>query len=318
MENSQLKGRHFSTYGTEGSDKGWDLFICHASEDKDEVVRPLVKALVKEGLRVWYDEFSLTIGDPLRRSIDKGLAQSKYGLVVLSPYFFAKNWPQTELDGLAARERDGKKVILPIWYGVDESFIRKFSPTLADRVAVLATKGTDFIVKAILKVVRPQETEVDPDKKQEDRKKEKDSSQFMEAFTNLACMTVSNTTEDLLESYNVIASNDNPSIAIRQITKEIQEKVKKLKETGEEFRLKMKEADKEPNEEQRQAAVAMNGALYNVFLVAASLLERIPEKIEKRKKIGKPQTPQEIFELIGNELRDLREKWSKDRISSKE
>lgn len=92
--------------------KEWDLFISHASEDKGEIVRPLVDALVSAGYRVWYDEFTLTIGDSLRRSIDKGLAQSKYGLVILSPNFFAKNWPQTELDGLAARERNGNKVVL--------------------------------------------------------------------------------------------------------------------------------------------------------------------------------------------------------------
>ena len=81
------------------NNKEWDLFICHASEDKKEIVRPLVKALIKEGFRVWYDEFTLTMGDRLRRSIDKGLAQSKYGIVILSPNFFKKNWPQTELNG---------------------------------------------------------------------------------------------------------------------------------------------------------------------------------------------------------------------------
>jgi hypothetical protein len=71
--------------------KKWDIFICHASEDKEEIVRPMAKALLDEGLRVWYDEFTLTLGDHLRRSIDKGLALSRYGLVVLSPNFFAKN-----------------------------------------------------------------------------------------------------------------------------------------------------------------------------------------------------------------------------------
>lgn len=134
--------------------KEWDVFICHASEDKDGIVRPLARALVEEGLRVWYDEFTLTLGDHLRRSIDKGLALSRYGVVVLSPNFFAKEWPQTELDGLTARERDGVKVILPVWHNVDEPYVRRFSPTLAGRVAVSTQRGLEIVVREILNVVR--------------------------------------------------------------------------------------------------------------------------------------------------------------------
>ena len=50
----------------------YDVFISHASEDKDTVVRPLANALLQRGLKVWYDEFELKIGDSLRRKIDKG------------------------------------------------------------------------------------------------------------------------------------------------------------------------------------------------------------------------------------------------------
>ena len=70
----------------------YDLFICHASEDKDEIVRPLANALMNEGLTVWYDEFTLRIGDSLRQKIDQGLANSRVGLVVLSPAFISKGW----------------------------------------------------------------------------------------------------------------------------------------------------------------------------------------------------------------------------------
>jgi len=139
--------------------KEWELFICHASEDKEAIVRPLANALVKAGFTVWYDEFTLTIGDNLRRSIDKGLAQSKYGLVILSQNFFKKNWPQTELDGLAAREHDGKKVILPIWHKIDRKYVIEFSPTLANRVAVSTSKGIETIVQEVLKVVKPSKTQ---------------------------------------------------------------------------------------------------------------------------------------------------------------
>lgn len=80
----------------------YDVFICHASEDKDSFVRPLSKELSSRGLRVWYDEFSLKLGDSLRRSIELGLTKSHFGIVVLSLAFFSKEWPQKELDGLIA------------------------------------------------------------------------------------------------------------------------------------------------------------------------------------------------------------------------
>ncbi|MGA9762644.1 MAG: DUF1883 domain-containing protein [Gaiellaceae bacterium] len=85
-----------------GVDDGreFDVFISHATEDKDAVVRPLAVALQERGLRVWYDEFELKIGDSLRQKIDQGIAKSRFGVVVLSHSFFAKGWPQYELDGL--------------------------------------------------------------------------------------------------------------------------------------------------------------------------------------------------------------------------
>lgn len=115
---------------------GYDAFIPHASEDKEGLVRPLAEALAGMGFRVWYDEFELRVGDSLRQSIDKGLATSRFGIVVLSEAFFAKNWPQYELDGLVAREIDGKSVILPIWHGVGKEEVLAYSPRLADRIAL--------------------------------------------------------------------------------------------------------------------------------------------------------------------------------------
>jgi len=130
----------------------WDVFICHASEDKDEVARPLAEALEKKGLRVWYDEYSLKLGDSLRRSIDRGLSKSKYGIVILSPNFFKKEWPQKELDGLAAREVGGKTVILPIWHNLTKEEVAKYSPMLADRVAGKTRDGVNHIVDQIMRV----------------------------------------------------------------------------------------------------------------------------------------------------------------------
>jgi len=135
----------------------YDLFICHASEDKNSFVRPLADALRTENVEAWYDEFSLKLGDSIRRSLDKGLKQSRFGVVVLSKAFFKKEWPQYELDGLAEREMRGRdKVILPIWHGVTHDDILAYSPSLAGRKAVSSNQGLKKVVDEILDVVRPQ------------------------------------------------------------------------------------------------------------------------------------------------------------------
>lgn len=128
----------------------YDVFISHATEDKEEIVRPLAIALVGEGLRVWYDEFELRIGDSLRRKIDAGLSKSRFGVVVLSHAFFAKNWPQYELDGLVTREMTGEQVILPLWHRMTKSEVIAKSPSLADKVA---RNTADFTVEEIAKEI---------------------------------------------------------------------------------------------------------------------------------------------------------------------
>lgn len=138
--------------------KRFDLFISHASEDKDEFARPLAEALRALSLAVWYDEFQLKVGDSLRRSIDRGLADSRFGVVVLSSAFFAKNWPQYELDGLVSKEIDGAKVILPIWHRVTKDEVMKYSPTLADRVAINSSiLSVDDIARQLAEVATSKE-----------------------------------------------------------------------------------------------------------------------------------------------------------------
>ncbi len=113
----------------------YDVFISHASEDKDEVVRPLAESLREAGLSVWYDEFRLKIGSSLRQSIDGGLARSRFGIVVLSPSFLSKGWTNYELDGIISRSVSGDQVILPIWHQLTKKEVIDFSPSLADKVA---------------------------------------------------------------------------------------------------------------------------------------------------------------------------------------
>jgi len=133
---SQLK-RTTMVDKSEGAALEYDAFISHASEDKEDLVRPLAEMLQNAGFSIWYDELQLKVGDSLRRSIDKGLAKSRFGIVVLSPNFFAKNWPQYELDGLVVKEMSGGgKVILPLWHKVSKDEVMHYSPSLADKVAL--------------------------------------------------------------------------------------------------------------------------------------------------------------------------------------
>jgi hypothetical protein len=133
----------------------YDVFISHASEDKDEVVRPLAHALQEKGLTVWYDEFELRIGDSLRRKIDRGLANSRFGVVVLSENFFKKGWPNYELDGLVSKGVDGEQVILPIWHKVSKAEVISHSPSLADKVArSTSTNTVEEIADEIADVVQ--------------------------------------------------------------------------------------------------------------------------------------------------------------------
>lgn len=131
----------------------WDVFICHASEDKEAFVEPLAQALRHNGVRVWYDEFELKLGDSLRRSIDRGLRDSQYGVVVFSHAFFSKEWPQKELDGLAAREIEGEKVILPVWHKITRKEVLAYSPPLADRMAASSDTGIKSVVQKIMQVI---------------------------------------------------------------------------------------------------------------------------------------------------------------------
>jgi hypothetical protein len=141
----------------------YDIFICHASEDKQDFVKPLAGLLVQEQLRVWYDDFELTLGDSLREKIDYGLANSRYGAVVLSESFFGKKWPKDELDGLVARQTsEGKKVILPIWHNVGFDEVKKFSPMLAGKLAARSEEGLEAVVAQILAVCNVEPTSQGP------------------------------------------------------------------------------------------------------------------------------------------------------------
>jgi len=139
-------------------DRTYDVFLSHASEDKAAFVRPLAHELRDRGYDVWYDEFTLDVGDSLRRSINEGLARSKYGVVVLSEAFFDKEWTRRELDGLVALDIQDGTSILPVWYDIDAETVLAHSPPLADKFAVRSPNGsTDEAASALVGVLSGQD-----------------------------------------------------------------------------------------------------------------------------------------------------------------
>jgi hypothetical protein len=131
----------------------YDVFISHASEDKDSFVRPFAEKLIAAGVTPFYDEMTLGWGDSLRRRIEEGLARSRFGVVVLSKNFFAKEWPQRELDGLVQLEMQGHSRILPIWHEISKDEVTRFSPMLADKLALnTALLTVDEIVTKLVEL----------------------------------------------------------------------------------------------------------------------------------------------------------------------
>ena len=112
------------------ADEEYDVFVSHAYEDKESFVDEFVEALRSQGLKVWYDTDKLKWGDSMREKIDRGLAKSRYGVVILSPNYIAehKYWTKAELNGLFQVEAVNGKTILPIWHNLTKKQVVEYSP----------------------------------------------------------------------------------------------------------------------------------------------------------------------------------------------
>jgi hypothetical protein len=130
------------------------VFISHASEDRADIALPIAEGLRVAGWTVWLDQYELTLGDRLFQRINEGLSRSRCGVVVLSESFFAKHWTQQELGALAAKESEsGAKVILPVWHGIDEHYLVREAPMLADRLGVSTLKGIPHVVEQLTRAL---------------------------------------------------------------------------------------------------------------------------------------------------------------------
>lgn len=135
----------------------YDVFICHSSADKKKIVEPLADDLDQRGLQVWYDDFEISLGDDIRDAIEEGIANSRYGVIVLSDQFLEADWAGAELSSLTAREHSEgvQKILLPLRYGIGMDSIRENTPLLASKYTMEITEDNiGEIAKEICEVIR--------------------------------------------------------------------------------------------------------------------------------------------------------------------
>lgn len=130
-------------------------FISHDSRDKARIAAPISMQLQKFMCPVWYDQFSLRVGDSLRESIEAGLKECHKCILVLTSNFISnRGWSRREYDSIFTREIvEQKKVILPVWDGISPQDVYQFSPILADRVAVQWSLGVEDVARKLLQAI---------------------------------------------------------------------------------------------------------------------------------------------------------------------
>jgi len=131
-------------------------FICHDSRNKEDIAKPIAIGLSKLMCPVWFDEFSLKVGDRLRESIEKGLKECKKCVLVLSPQFFSNTgWTKVEFNSIFTRElMEQTDFVLPVWAGVTKKEVFDYSPSLADRFAVDWTLGPEEVVRRLFRALQ--------------------------------------------------------------------------------------------------------------------------------------------------------------------
>lgn len=122
-------------------------FISHDSRDKQTIARPLALKLSGLGIPVWFDEFSLKLGDSLRESIERGIRETDYCILIVTRNFLTNDgWTKTEFNSVFTKEViQKKKVMLPIWHDVSKEEVYEYSPSLVDRLAAKWSEGVEQI-----------------------------------------------------------------------------------------------------------------------------------------------------------------------------
>lgn len=131
------------------------VFISHASEDKENLVRELAATLVSKGIDVWYDEYEIKPGKSIRESIDRGLSSCDIGLVIFSKKYFDKTWTIWELNGFVQKLLSSNGKLIPVYYNISHEELLKISPSLADIMGLVYKGDVKSLSKEIFDVIYP-------------------------------------------------------------------------------------------------------------------------------------------------------------------
>src|ERR1700730_1615773 len=136
----QLQFRSISHSAARSKSETPLAFISHDSRDKALVARKIAVKLQGMMCPVWYDEFSLKVGDNLRDNIERGLKSCHKCVLVLSRHFFANSgWTKREFDSIFTRELlEKQQLVLPVWHDITAQEVFDYSPSL------LNVKGIDW------------------------------------------------------------------------------------------------------------------------------------------------------------------------------
>lgn len=115
----------------------YDVFISHASSDKEEFVEELYQSIKKLGIRIFYDKESLEWGDNWKTAILNGTKKSEFAVIVISENFFGREWTEKELEEFLSRQnRNGQKLILPILHNITLAQLQEKYPSVANIQAI--------------------------------------------------------------------------------------------------------------------------------------------------------------------------------------
>jgi hypothetical protein len=132
--------------------EGWDVFLCHACEDKADVASPLYRHLTSQGISCWLDEAEIAWGESIVAKIQEGLSRARYVIVILSPHLLQKTWAQKELrSALALELASDRNLVLPLLVG-DPQFLLSSLPFLQEK-RYLAWDGDPITVERELRTL---------------------------------------------------------------------------------------------------------------------------------------------------------------------
>jgi hypothetical protein len=124
-----------------------DCFLCHAWDDRQGAAKELHDLLEAAGVKVWFSEKDLGLGVPMMRAIDKGLAASKIGLVLVTPALLARLPKEGVADKELSTLLHGNRLV-PIVHGTSYAALRDVSPMLASRSGLDTSEDSMTVIAA--------------------------------------------------------------------------------------------------------------------------------------------------------------------------